>query len=105
MRNIFDEDGRLYQEIISQKNNFLPLEPHQITCIDTQFWKNSQKFFSIFFQKIFLAEAMQDEESFIRVSEIDESDDVKRSQTIEAAVAKVKNQIFIFLKIFYLATN
>ena len=37
MRNIFDEDGRLYQEIISQKNNFLPLEPHQITCIDTQF--------------------------------------------------------------------
>ena len=45
---------------------------------------------------------MQDEESFIRVSEIDESDDVKRSQTIEAAVAKVRNQIFIFFENFFL---
>ena len=45
---------------------------------------------------------MQDEESFIRVSEIDESDDVKRSQTIEAAVAKVRKQIFIFFfEIFF----
>ena len=44
---------------------------------------------------------MQDEESFIRVSEIDESDDVKRSQTIEAAVAKVRNQIFYFFSNFF----
>ena len=59
-----------------------------------------KNFFRFFFQKKFLAEAMQDEESFIRVSEIDESDDVKRSQTIEAAVAKVRNQIFIFFQNF-----
>ena len=64
--------------------------------------KTVKNFFRCFFQKNFLAEAMQDEESFIRVSEIDESDDVKRSQTIEAAVAKVRKQIFIFFfEIFF----
>ena len=44
---------------------------------------------------------MQDEESFIRVSEIDETDEKKRAQTIETAVAKVfDSQRTSFLRFF-----